>query len=354
MKLMTIVGARPQFIKEAALQGEFKNHENIDEILVHTGQHYDINMSDVFFDKLSINAPKYNLGISSNLHGEMTGKMMVDLEKIVLQEKPDMVLVYGDTNSTLAGALVASKLKIQTVHIEAGNRIKNPYMPEEINRIVTDHVSDYLFCESENDIQNLENEGIHDNVFLSGDVMYDIFLKMENKFDYSIQKKYKLLNKEYIVMTLHRDFNVDNKEKFEHILNSINKIAKEIPVIYPVHPRAKKRIEDFGIQKSASNILLIEPINYLQLMGLTKNCFKAITDSGGFQKETYYAGKQALLLMPEPGAVELEKMGWNQLVTAETLFETALNSIEISIPNGIYGNGKASEIIVETILEKYS
>lgn len=204
-KILSIVGARPQFIKEAAIQSALKEHEDITEVLVHTGQHYDTNMSGVFFDVLSMKSPDYNLGISETLHGAMTGRMLIELEEVMINEKPDLVLLYGDTNSTTAGALAARKLKLQVAHIEAGLRQKKPkYIPEETNRIVTDHVSDYLFCPSQIAVDNLYKENIKNGVYFTGDVMYDIFLKMKPSFDYSMINELGLAKDNYILMTLHR------------------------------------------------------------------------------------------------------------------------------------------------------
>lgn len=352
MKILSVIGARPQFVKEAALQSELMKLDNVQEILVHTGQHYDKNMSEIFFNVLNINLPKYNLGITANLHGEMTGKMMIELEKIMIEEKPDKVLVYGDTNSTVAAALTANKLKIEIAHIEAGLRQKKPkYMPEETNRIVTDHISDLLFCPSERSIDNLKKEGILNGVYFTGDVMYDIFLKMKPGFDYSKVDKLNLREKDYIVMTLHRDFNVDEKEKLEKILSTMNKISKEIPVIYPMHPRTKKRINEFGLNKLLDSIFVTEPIDYLQLMGLTEHCFKVVTDSGGYQKESYFSGKQAVVLMPATSWIELVEKGINCLVEPEELYNAVFKENKPDIPRNIYGNGNAAELIVKKLTE---
>jgi UDP-N-acetylglucosamine 2-epimerase (non-hydrolysing) len=351
MKILSVVGARPQFVKEAALQAELSKYEQIEEILVHTGQHYDFNMSEVFFEVLKMNIPKYNLAISSNLHGEMTGKMMIELEKIMMLEKPDKVLVYGDTNSTIAAAIAASKLKIEIAHIEAGLRQKKPkFMPEEINRVITDHVSNYLFCPSKRSIENLKLEGINEGVYFTGDVMYDIFLKTKNKFDYSTFDELHLIENNYIVMTIHRDFNVDSKIKLEEIFCEINKIARNMIVIYPIHPRTKKRISDFGIKNISTNIKFIEPLDYLKLMGLTERCYKVITDSGGYQKEAYFAGKQAVVLMPETGWVELIEAGYNYLVEPSELFEKIIMPIKGNYKKNIYGDGNAAEKIVGTLV----
>lgn len=352
MKVLSIVGARPQLVKEAAVQSELIQCPDIEEVLVHTGQHYDTNMSDVFFKVLSMTGPDYNLGISESLHGAMTGKMLIELEQLMLKEKPDMVLLYGDTNSTLAGALAARKLQLKTAHVEAGLRQKKPkYMPEETNRIVTDHVSDYLFCPSKAAQKNLLQENIVEGVFFTGDVMYDIYLKMRPLFDHSLLTKLGLKVDNYILMTLHRDFNVDNKETLTSILMEIKKIGKEIQVVFPLHPRTKKRIIEFGLEELLDDIVITEPLDYLQLMGLTENCYKVITDSGGYQKEAYFAGKRAVVLMPETGWVELIENNWNCLSTPKELYNTAFIKDLTSYEEGIYGNGTAAAEIVRLIRE---
>lgn len=351
-KILSIVGARPQFVKEAAIQSVLKHSEKITEVLVHTGQHYDINMSGVFFDVLSMKSPDYNLGVSETLHGAMTGKMLIELEQILIKEKPDLVLLYGDTNSTTAGALAARKLKIQVAHIEAGVRQKKPkYMPEETNRVTTDHISDYLFCPSQVAIDNLYKENIKEGVYFTGDVMYDIFLKMKPFFDYSLIDKFGLSQDNFILMTLHRDFNVDNKDVLTKILNEVAKIASEIPVIYPLHPRTRKRIHEFGLEYLLSDLIITEPIDYLKLMGLTENCFKAITDSGGYQKETYFAGKRAAVLMPETGWVELINNDWNILAEPKDLYDFIYLKKSVEYKSNIYGRGNASEEIIRIITE---
>lgn len=349
MKILSIIGARPQFVKEAIVQSEINKFDDIKEIVVHTGQHYDSNMSGVFFDVLNMRKPDYNLGVKSSKHGEMTGKMIIELEEIMEKEKPDVVLLYGDTNSTLAGAIAASKLKIKIAHVEAGLRQEPKDMPEEINRVLTDRISSYLFVPSKLGIENLRKEGITENVFFTGDVMYDIFLRMKPKFDYSLMEKLDLKENQFILMTLHRDFNVDVPEKLENILKSVYKVSKEIKVIFPIHPRTKKRIKEFGFERLISNMVVIEPIDYLQLMGLTENCYKVITDSGGYQKEAYFAGKQAVVIMPDTSWRELINLGLNKLSDENSIYENIMNSSEVKYIEGVYGDGKASQKIVSTL-----
>lgn len=349
MKVLSIIGARPQFVKEAVIQHEFNNYEDIKEIVVHTGQHYDENMSGIFFDVLSMRKPDYNLGITASGHGEMTGKMLIELEKIMLDVKPDLVLLYGDTNSTLAGAIAASKLKIKIAHVEAGLRQEPKDMPEETNRVITDRLSSYLFVPSQLGIDNLKKEAIIQNVYFTGDVMYDVFLKMKPEFDYSLMHELSLKENEFVTMTMHRDFNVDIPEKLEKILKDVNKLSKEIKVVLPVHPRTRKRINEFGFNEHLSNILVIDPIDYMKLMGLTEMCFKAITDSGGYQKEAYFAGKQAVIIMPDTSWRELTDSGLNILSDVDKIYENVMYGKNVPYTNNIYGDGKASEKIVSIL-----
>lgn len=352
MKILSIIGARPQFVKEAIIQKEINKYKDITEVVVHTGQHYDDNMSGIFFQILGMKSPQYNLGINSSSHGEMTGKMIIELEKIMKDEKPDVVLLYGDTDSTLAGAIAASKLKINIAHIEAGLRQEPKDMPEEINRVLTDRISNFLFTPSNVANENLKKEGITKNVFFTGDVMYDVFLNMKSKSDYSILEKLKLQPSKYIMMTLHRDFNVDNPVKLEKILREVDKISKEIKVVLPIHPRTKKCIEKFGLNDLLKNIMVIEPIDYLKLMALTENCLKVITDSGGYQKEAYFAGKQACLIMPDTSWRELTDLGLNVLMNEENIYKNVMSSQEGEYLKNIYGDGSSSKKIISILRER--
>lgn len=344
MKVLSIIGARPQFVKEAIMQIAFQE-ANIEEVLVHTGQHYDQNMSEIFFDIFNMKKPKYNLGINGLSHGEMTGQMIIELEKIMQKENTEAIVLYGDTNSTLAGAIAASKMGIKIIHIEAGLRQNPKSMPEEINRVLTDRIATYLFTPSILGIENLKKEGIWKNVIFSGDVMYDVFLKMKQKFDYNLIDKLKLKQNEYIMMTLHRDFNVDNKFILEGILKEVKKITKEIKVVLPIHPRTQKRIQQFGLESYIKDIEVIEPIDYLSLMGLTEHCFKAITDSGGYQKETYFMHKQACVVMPDTCWRELIDCNWNTLSDHMSLYNDITADKKVVCPLNIYGEGNAAEKI---------
>ncbi len=254
MKIFSIVGARPQFIKEAIV-GSAIREAGIEEVLVNTGQHYDANMSDVFIKGLSIKKPDYNLGVGSGSHAFQTATTMMRLEEIVQTEKPNVVLVYGDTNATVAGALVAAKLKIPVAHVEAGLRQHPKDMPEEINRVVTDHISSLLFCPTQKAVDNLSREGIIQGVHFVGDVMYDLFLKMKTQLDITgTISRFGLKRKEYILSSLHRDFNTDNPERLRSILSALNDISKDIPVVLPLHPRTKKAIEMHGFENLTSHI----------------------------------------------------------------------------------------------------
>ena len=295
-KIITIIGARPQFIKASVLSRLILKDSKLNEIIIHTGQHYDRNMSKIFFEEMNIPNPKYNLGIKSNFHGEMTGLMMSEIEKIVLKESPDCILVYGDTNSTLAGALVASKLKIKLVHVEAGLRSFNNAMPEEINRIITDRVSDILFCPSENAILNLKKEGFDNfqekKIINTGDIMFDAL----NYYSNRLIENNKNIGEEFILCTFHRAENTDNVKNLLTILESINEIGKKIKIIFPIHPRTKLKIEMININYKLeySNIDFYDPFGYLEMISHIKNCKYVITDSGGLQKEAFFMKKNVL------------------------------------------------------------
>jgi UDP-N-acetylglucosamine 2-epimerase (non-hydrolysing) len=350
MKVMSLVGARPQYVKEAALNSVFRNHR-IKEILVNSGQHYDYNMAGVFFKTLGISKPDYNLKVGSGKHGEMTGKIMTEFEKVAEKERPDLILVFGDTNTTLAGALVAAKLKIKLGHVEAGLRSIPKDMPEQINRVVTDHVADLLFAPSVHNIDNLKKEGITKGVYFTGDVMYDIFLKMRNKFNLKINEKLKLEEDSYVVVTLHRDYNVDIKAKLKRILIALNEINNEKRIVFPMHPRTKKRIENFRLSQYTKDLLVLEPLEYLDLMGLVAKSYRVITDSGGLQKEAYFSNKHGLTLMPDCGWPELIESGNNLLCDESNILRKFHKANKVHIKKGIYGNGDAGEKIAKIILK---
>lgn len=353
MKILSIIGARPQFVKEAIIQKEINKYDDITEIVVHTGQHYDENMSDIFFKVLNMKKPDYNLGINGSSHGQMTGEMLIELEKIMMKEEPDVVILYGDTNSTLAGAIAASKLKIKVAHIEAGLRQEPKDMPEEINRVLTDRIASYLFVPSEYGMENLKKEGITKNVYFTGDVMYDIYLEMIPYFDDSLIEKLDLEKDNYIVMTMHRDFNVDEPEKLKTILEQVAKVNKKIPVVWPLHPRTAARIKTFNLEYLIEDLKILEPIDYLNLMGLTKYAKKILTDSGGFQKESYFSDKEGIVIMPDTSWRELTDKGINQLSEPDEVFEKTMKNSNKEFEKGIYGNGDSAKQIIEILYNDY-
>jgi UDP-GlcNAc3NAcA epimerase len=318
MKILTVVGARPQFIKLAPLS-KILRENGINEIIVHTGQHYDENMNDLFFKELEIPEPDYNLGIGSGNHGEQTGRMLIEIEKIILKENPDLVIVYGDTNSTLAGALAASKLHIKLAHVEAGLRSFNKRMPEEINRVLTDHISDILFCPTQTAVENLKNEGITKGVYLVGDVMFDALLHFSKISDIksNILERLNIKPKEYYLATIHRAENTDNYERLKNILTAFSKMD-EI-VVFPIHPRTKKMINYYGLDDliGKGKIKVIDPVGYLDMLKLEKNAKAILTDSGGVQKEAFWLKVPCITLRDETEWVETVNLGWNRIVGSD-------------------------------------
>ena len=352
MKIITVVGARPQFIKAAPVSRELR--KNFIEKLIHTGQHYDKNMSEIFFEELGIPVPDYNLNIGSGNHGKMTGEMLSQLEEIYINEKPDCVLVYGDTNSTLAGALAASKLLIPVIHVEAGLRSFNKSMPEEQNRILTDNISKLLLVPTSDAERNLKNEGIIEGVYNIGDVMYDAVLmfKERSKDKEDILQKLNLSKNEYILTTIHRAENTNNIDRLKDIIEALNESNEKI--ILPLHPRTKKFITDYGLSFN-NNVRVIEPIGYLEMLMLETNSKKILTDSGGVQKEAYFMGKPCITMRDETEWVETVEVGWNIIVGTDK--SNILEAIKNFNPNSkqelIFGDGKASEKIVRLINELF-
>lgn len=348
MKLLTVVGARPQFIKASVVSRAFHDAD-IQESIVHTGQHYDLEMSGIFWEELGLPAPSVNLEVGSAPHGQQTARIMERLESYILDqsELPDGLILYGDTNSTIAGALVASKLHIPVIHIEAGLRSFNRKMPEEINRVLTDHCSDLLFCSSETGASQLRKEGIDKGVFVSGDVMYDAQVTFS---DIAVRKinRFELIPDvpgEYVLMTVHRPANTDHPERLKSIFKAIEKIKR--PVVWPVHPRNSKQLGDYSLP---SNVITIKPVSYFGMIVLLQGCEKVLTDSGGLQKEAYWMNKQCITLRQETEWVETLEGGWNTLTGAST--DKILSAFQ-SEPTGdwkqLYGDGHAASHIAEII-----
>ena len=355
MKIVTIVGARPQFIKAAAVSRVLQKTQGVREVLVHTGQHYDANMSEVFFEELEIPRPDYSLGIGSATHGAQTGRMLEAIEEVLLREKPDWVLVYGDTNSTLAGALAAVKLHIPVAHIEAGVRDFNKAIPEEINRVVTDRVSDLLFCPTMTAVKNLNMEGLSAFAHLTGDVMLDLFLIWEQKIENlagPMIKKLHLKDEEYLLVTLHRPLNVDDPSRLRLILTALHESGRQI--VFPVHPRTRKNIMESDLSRimdSWPNFKQLPPLNYASFLSLAKHAYGIVTDSGGVQKEAYFLGTPCTTIFPSTSWPETLKSGWNVLVEPEK--GSLLKAIERPKPEGKrgteFGKGDAAVKIVNLI-----
>jgi UDP-GlcNAc3NAcA epimerase len=359
VKIMTIVGARPQFIKASAISRAIQNHFNstIEEVIVHTGQHFDANMSDVFFEQLGIPKPQYFLNIGGSSHGAMTGRMLESIEEVLLSEKPDCVLVYGDTNSTLAGGLAASKLHIPVAHVEAGLRSFNRQMPEEINRILTDHLSTFLFCPTQVSVNHLKTEGIEKGVHLVGDVMYDVALFYGQIADENtkILSALNLEKKNYFLVTCHRAENTNNKDRLKNILMALHELAQHTEVVFPIHPRTIKLINEYKLVEYLKNIKVIQPLSYLDLVTLQKSAKGILTDSGGIQKEAFFYQIPCVTLRDETEWVETIELGWNQLVGAcsSSILNTCQNLSKGKTEFNPYGNGQTSLKILNFILESY-
>lgn len=355
MKLITIVGARPQFVKAAAVSRVLKSHTSIEEIILHTGQHYDDSMSEVFFREMEIPKPFINLEIKSTLHGEMTAQMLTGIEKVLIDKRPDAVMVYGDTNSTLAGALAAAKLQIKLIHVEAGLRSFNMAMPEEINRILTDRISNLLCCPTEQAVINLTNEGFGNldlNVIKTGDVMQDaaIYYSQKSAENSTIFKQLAL--ERFVLCTLHRQENTNDKLRLRNIVQAINEINAVIPVVLPLHPRTKKIL---AADSLLPHCTIIDPVGYFDMIELIKNSSVVMTDSGGLQKEAYFFSKYCITLREETEWIELVDNGVNYLVGADKrkIVDTALKYLDQKLltSKDLYGKGHASENIADAILK---
>jgi UDP-N-acetylglucosamine 2-epimerase len=370
MKIVSIVGARPQFIKAAPLiRAIHQSPVTIDHLLVHTGQHYDIELSKIFFDELGIPKPDYNLGVGSDTHAKQTARMMISIEDTLIAEKPDLVLVYGDTNSTLAGALAAVKLHIPVAHVEAGPRMFDKNIPEEVNRVLTDHVSSFLFVPTQTAVDNLNREGIKNGVYLTGDVMLDSFLYFSKiaKEKSNILGQLQLTKGQYLLATVHRARNTDNKENLRSIIEAF--LSTQEKIVFPVHPRTRKMLKQFGLldqlpitnhQSLITNhqspvprhqLLLIDPVGYLDSIVLTQNAKKVLTDSGGLQKEAYFSKVPCITIDEATGWPETVGDGWNTLVASNR--EKITEAIRHFEPSGkqrkVFGDGKAAERIVEIL-----
>jgi UDP-GlcNAc3NAcA epimerase len=348
LKIVTILGARPQFIKAAVVSSVFS--EQFEEVLVHTGQHYDPNMSDVFFEELHIPKPKYHLDIGSGSHGAMTGAMLTKIEQVLETEKPDVVMVYGDTNSTLAGALAASKLLIPVIHVEAGLRSFNKAMPEEQNRILTDHISDLLFAPTQTAVKNLKLEGIVNGVHLVGDVMYDGILHFRGiaRQKSTILSTLRLSEKEYILCTVHRAENTNDPERLKSIVNGLNAVREKI--VLPLHPRTQKYLQAYEI-RLAEHIHVIDPLGYLDIVMLESAAKKIVTDSGGIQKEAFFLGVPCITLREETEWVETVENGWNVLVGADEqkIVGAIMGFNPVEERSDYFGKGNAAAEIVAII-----
>ena len=352
MKIVTIVGARPQFIKVVLVSKELRKKHK--EVLVHTGQHYDIELSKIFFDDLDIPHPDYNLEVGSDTHARQTGKMMTSIESVLTTEKPALVLVYGDTNSTLAGALAAVKVHIPVAHVEAGPRMFDKAVPEEVNRVLTDHVSSLLFAPTQTAVDNLKREGIEEGVYLTGDVMLDSFLH----FHKIAEQNSKILNElglrktRYLLATVHRARNTNDEENLRNIVEAFMRVGERI--VFPVHPRTEKYLKQYGLYerlKGASNLMLIDPVGYLDSMILTRNASKVLTDSGGLQKEAYFSRVPCITLDDATGWLETVEDGWNILVGSNRgrIIEAVRHFEPKDQQRDVFGDGKAAERIVEII-----
>ncbi|MDO6744724.1 UDP-N-acetylglucosamine 2-epimerase (non-hydrolyzing) [Tenacibaculum soleae] len=349
-KIVTILGARPQFVKGAVLSREIQKHGEVEEIIVHTGQHFDANMSAVFFDEMQIPKPKYNLNINGLSHGAMTGQMLEKIEEILLTEKPEAVVVYGDTNSTLAGALAAKKLHIKVVHIEAGLRSFNMQMPEEVNRIVTDRIADLLSCPTQVAMDNLEKEGFNNldiKIEQHGDIMKDA-VEFYGKFSEeksTIISDFKLTENEFVLATIHRQENTDFKEKLTEVFSALEKIHQTKQVVLPLHPRTKKMLAEYNLQP---NITFIDPVGYFDMLELLKKCSLVVTDSGGLQKEAFFNKKHCVIAREETEWTELVSYNYAAITGTHpkkitNAFNMFLNS-EMTFEEPLYGNNVGDKI----------
>ena len=361
MKIVTVVGARPQFVKAAILSRSLRQHEHVEEVLVHTGQHYDTSMSQVFFEQLQLAVPKHNLQVGSGTHGQQTGAMMIRLEQVLQHETPDAVLVYGDTNSTLAAALVAVKLHVPVFHVEAGLRSYRREIPEEVNRVLTDQISTLLFAPTEDAVQCLRREGITKGVHRSGDVMYDCVLHFRAQAEQQVDPLGRLGvdSGRYILLTCHRPSNADDEANLKAIVDAANILSGQLPVVFPVHPRTRKAIEKAGVVLGRG-IVPVEPVSYLEMISLESHAALIVTDSGGVQKEAFFCGVPCVTLRQETEWNETVRMGANVLAGCETTeivlaAQKQLNETEcLPDPSGVFGDGRAADHIARTIAQEWA
>ena len=360
LKILTVIGARPQFVKSSTVSRVLnsKKFDDIEEVVVHTGQHYDDNMSGLFFRELGIPTPLYNLNVGSGSHAQQTGLIMTKLESVVEVESPDLILVYGDTNSTLAGALVAAKKPCKLAHVEAGLRSFRKGMPEEVNRVVTDSISDILFCPTATAINNLVLEGRGDNALLVGDVMYDSYVYYSNKMNSDeVLSGFGLQHDNYLLATIHRAENTDNPKYLYNIFSSLQSISTDMRIVLPLHPRTKKMVEKLAI--SLNGISIIDPVSYQTMISLLNGASLVITDSGGLQKEAYFARVPCVTIRDETEWVETLENGWNRLVSPnnkDNIVASLKSTLHMDIANSPYlenyGTGDAAQQIIDSILER--
>ena len=351
LKTLTVVGARPEFVQTAPLAREIASRDGITGALIHTGQHYDYEMSELFFSQLELPEPQYHLGVGSGSHGVQTGAMLAELDRVYLAEQPDIVITHGDTNSTLAAALSAAKLGITVAHVEAGLRSWNRAMPEELNRVATDHLADLLFCPGQAAATNLRNEGITKGVHIVGDLMQDSLQWTMRAVDVDATlDRHGLRPGEYFFATIHRAENTDDLARLEAILRGLERVARDHPVILPAHPRTRPRIRDLGVP---SGVRLIDPVGHPEAMALVKEAAAVLTDSGGLQKEVYWLETPCVTLRTETEWVETVEAGWNRLADADPdAIELAVKAARSERPPhpNLYGDGHTARYIVDELL----